>query len=263
MFIRLAPGLIRLFVSNIILQPIYYFKHKHSIFRSTFDDDDLMDKSVDRDRDLSLELFSNKSIAATKKNPFGGSISRLSISQPCSLIDRDFASELPQQQQQQQPKDKSEDIISEIDSIKQLKNKTDEEKLKSLTTLGVDDNDVINHKKVENVTSVEVSWAAIKDSSNPNRDEDELTSLSEEERKRDRVHEDLSEKDEGSVVSCSSVPVDFGDSLPPNLTTLVNKRFCLYRLNKAEDTELGVLITKKLNRDRRTSGEIFKQSQKC
>ncbi len=147
-------------------------------------------------------------------------------------------------------------LSDSIESIKQLKNKTDEEKLKSLTTttLGVDDNDVINHKKVENVTSVEVSWAAIKDSSNPNREEDELTSLSEEERKRDRGREDLSEKDEGSVVSCSSVPVDFGDSLPPNLTTLVNKRFCLYRLNKAEDTELGVLITKKLNRDRRTSG---------
>ena len=215
---------------------------------------------MDRDRDLSLELFSNKSIAT--KNPFGGSISRLSISQPCSLIDRDFASELPQQQQQQQQqqKDKSEDIVSDIESIKQLKNKTDEEKLKSLTNLcGVDDNDVINHKKVENVTSVEVSWAAIKDSSNPNREEDELTSLSEEERKRDRGHEDLSEKDEGSVVSCSSVPVDFGDSLPPNLTTLVNKRFCLYRLNKAEDTELGVLITKKLNRDRRTSGKVLSE----
>ena len=81
-------------------------------------------------------------------------------------------------------------------------------------------------------------------------------SLSEEERKRDRVNlaEENSEKDEGSVLSCSSIPVDFGDSLPPNLTTLVNKRFCLYRLNKSEDTELGVLITKKLNRDRRTSG---------
>jgi hypothetical protein len=108
---------------------------------------------------------------------------------------------------------------------------------------------------VSNVTSVEVSWAA-KDNVSARDDDDELTSLAEEERHRDRTasEEAASEKDEGSILSCSSIPVDFGDSLPANLTTLVNKRFCLYRLNKPADTELGVLITKKLNRDRRTSG---------
>ena len=117
----------------------------------------------------------------------------------------------------------------------------------------------VGDEKKDNVTSVEVSWAAKENpNSRPNissRDDDDLTSLAEVERKRDQVRDESSEKDEGSVLSCSSIPVDFGDSLPPNLTTLVNKRFCLYRLNKAEDTELGVLITKKLNRDRRTSGK--------
>ncbi len=38
-------------------------------FRATFDDDELVDKS---NKELSLELFSK----STKKNPFGGSISR-------------------------------------------------------------------------------------------------------------------------------------------------------------------------------------------
>ena len=176
---------------------------------------------------------------ATKKNPFGGSISRLSISQPCSLIDRDFCNESPQNQ----------DSIENLDIFN---NKTDEEKMKSLTP-------IVGDEKKDNVTSVEVSWAAKESpNSSPNissRDDDDLTSLAEVERKRDQVRDESSEKDEGSVLSCSSIPVDFGDSLPPNLTTLVNKRFCLYRLNKAEDTELGVLITKKLNRDRRTSGK--------
>ena len=191
-------------------------------------------------RDLSLELFSKCS--ATKKNPFGGSISRLSLSQPCSLIDREF----------------SNDNENSLDSINNyFNNKTDEEKLKSLSTSPTPF--LVDEKVGENVTSVEVSWAAKDDKVSAGDDDEMLISLTEEERKRDRsgAEEVVSEKDEGSVVSCSSVPVDFGDSLPANLTTLVNKRFCLYRLNKADDTELGVLITKKLNRDRRTSGMKF------
>ena len=204
-------------------------------------------------RDLSLELFSKCS--ATKKNPFGGSISRLSISQPCSLIDRDFSND--------------DSSINNLDSINNyFNNKTDEDKLKSLsaspTPPFVDINvfgnvgENVGEKVGENVTSVEVSWASKDDKVSAGDDDEMSISLSEEERKRDRsgIEEVASEKDSGSVVSCSSVPVDFGDSLPPNLTTLVNKRFCLYRLNKADDTELGVLITKKLNRDRRTSGKF-------
>ena len=168
---------------------------------------------------------------------------------------------------------------NEVNCLNDYNNKTDEEKLKSLvigetetqidsakSETGNEVKDDDGDEKDSNVTSVEVSWAA-KDNI-PVREDDEMTSLSEEERKRDRsnVTEENSERDEGSVLSCSSIPVDFGDSLPANLTTLVNKRFCLYRLNKPEETELGVLITKKLNRDRRTSGGLesgrsFKNSE--
>ena len=168
---------------------------------------------------------------------------------------------------------------NEVNCLNDYNNKTDEEKLKSLvigetetlidstkSETGNEVKDDDGGEKDSNVTSVEVSWAA-KDNI-PVREDDEMTSLSEEERKRDRsnVTEENSERDEGSVLSCSSIPVDFGDSLPANLTTLVNKRFCLYRLSKPEETELGVLITKKLNRDRRTSGGLesgrsFKNSE--
>ena len=49
--------------------------------------------------------------------------------------------------------------------------------------------------------------------------------------------------------------MDFGESLPPTLTTLMHKQFLLYRLFKEPEAELGVLITKKIQRDRRTSGK--------
>ena len=51
--------------------------------------------------------------------------------------------------------------------------------------------------------------------------------------------------------------MDFGESLPPTLTTLMHKQFLLYRLFKEPEAELGVLITKKIQRDRRTSGKFF------
>jgi len=54
----------------------------------------------------------------------------------------------------------------------------------------------------------------------------------------------------------SSLPIDFGDSLPPRLTGLVNKQFRMYRLVKEAGMELGVLITKKFNEDQRTTGYI-------
>ena len=64
--------------------------------------------------------------------------------------------------------------------------------------------------------------------------------------------------DSVSRTSSSSVPMNFGESLPPTLTTLMNKNFSLYRLNKAEGSELGVLITKKVcSRDRRTAGYVI------
>jgi len=55
----------------------------------------------------------------------------------------------------------------------------------------------------------------------------------------------------------SSLPIDFGESLPPRLTGLVNKQFRMYRLVKEPGMELGVLITKKFNKDKRTTGYII------
>jgi len=55
----------------------------------------------------------------------------------------------------------------------------------------------------------------------------------------------------------SSLPIDFGESLPPRLTGLVNKQFRMYRLVKEAGMELGVLITKKFNQDKRTTGYII------
>jgi len=45
--------------------------------------------------------------------------------------------------------------------------------------------------------------------------------------------------------------------LPPRLTGLVNKQFRMYRLVKESGMELGVLITKKFNKDKRTTGYII------
>ena len=97
----------------------------------------------------------------------------------------------------------------------------------------------------ENITSVEVGWLSEQKNSvntKPSTEEDdELKALCEEER--------------SSVTS--SIPMDFGESLPPTLTTLMHKQFLLYRLYKEPEAELGVLITKKIQRDRRTSGYVI------
>ena len=55
----------------------------------------------------------------------------------------------------------------------------------------------------------------------------------------------------------TSLPSDFGESLPPRLTGLVNKQFRMLRLVKEPGMELGVLITKKFNKDKRTTGYII------
>ena len=61
-----------------------------------------------------------------------------------------------------------------------------------------------------------------------------------------------------AATTTASVPADFGDSLPPTLTALMNKQFRLYRVHKREGcSELGVLITKKFNRDKRTVGYVI------
>ena len=35
--------------------------------------------------------------------------------------------------------------------------------------------------------------------------------------------------------AAATLPLDFGESLPPNLTTLVNKQFRLYRIKKSAE----------------------------
>ena len=54
--------------------------------------------------------------------------------------------------------------------------------------------------------------------------------------------------------------MDFGESLPPTLTALMDKQFRLYRIQgegSCKERELGVLITKKFNKDKRTVGYII------
>ena len=100
----------------------------------------------------------------------------------------------------------------------------------------------------ENVTSVEVSWLNHQKDLNKNPSETEI----------DDELKALCAVDEADKVSVtSSVPMDFGESLPPTLTTLMHKQFSLYRLFKEAEAELGVLITKKIQRDRRTSGYVI------
>ena len=55
----------------------------------------------------------------------------------------------------------------------------------------------------------------------------------------------------------TSLPLDFGDSLPPILSGLVDKQFRMCRLVKEAGMELGVLITKKYNKDKKTTGYII------
>ena len=74
---------------------------------------------------------------------------------------------------------------------------------------------------LENVTSVEVDWLKseqlqipqITDNQDNTEEDEELKALCDEER--------------SSVAS--SIPMDFGDSLPPTLTNLIHKQFSLYR----------------------------------
>ena len=163
-------------------------------------------------------------------------------------------------------------------------NKTDEEKIKKQC-------------EGDNVTSVQIAWdinnASLKlpsteskgdslnndtvdDDNASDTSEDTLLEMSKIEESslqicdtndnsidnEDEIEEDQRKNslydDSVSRTSSSSVPMDFGESLPPTLTTLMNKNFSLYRLNKAEGSELGVLITKKVcSRDRRTAGYVI------
>ncbi len=128
-----------------------------------------------------------------------------------------------------------------------------------------------------NVTNVKVEWNKCNRNlgvSDALDSSDELeTILGEEAGEAKRLEND--EDDEGPAESSnlsvatnassrSSVPVDFGDSLPPTLTTLVDKQFRLYRLrrsltaaNIAKNTDLGMLITKKVSRERNSAGYII------
>ena len=102
----------------------------------------------------------------------------------------------------------------------------------------------------ENITSVEVAWL-----NHSKKDPNLLPSETEDEELKALCAVDEAEADKVSITS--SVPMDFGESLPPTLTTLMHKQFSLYRLFKEAEAELGVLITKKIQRDRRTSGYVI------
>ena len=129
-----------------------------------------------------------------------------------------------------------------------------------LMGLNSSDNDERPYKSLDtataavNVTSVEVSYDSKSDSKPADNDsetsEDTMLEIS-------KIENDC-DIDEDKASNVSSVPMNFGDSLPPTLTTLMHKNFSMYRLNKAEGSELGVLITKKMcSKDRRTAGYVI------
>lgn len=109
------------------------------------------------------------------------------------------------------------------------------------------------------ITSVEVNWGSHSEVIKPSEVKQfdgmksELINNNAEDTNDDILRTPISDDQR----SCSSIPMDFGDSLPPTLTNLIHKQFSLYRLYKEAEAELGVLITKKVQRDRRTSGYVI------
>ena len=131
--------------------------------------------------DLTVDLFSK----STKKNPFGGSISRLSISQPCSLIEREFSGDVTTASKDDDTNgiinvvssNKNDSIVNCLNSYNNKSSSmAEEESVKSLSSVVehfVDGDANDGDEKDSNVTSVEVSWAA-KDNI-PAREDDEMT----------------------------------------------------------------------------------------
>ena len=118
---------------------------------------------------------------------------------------------------------------------------------------GVQDTSASSNDNPENVTSLEVEWlqqtlnipfykGVVTDQTVMNRNQ-----------KPGKFYQDPNAAE--SVET--SLPIDFGESLPPRLTGLVNKQFRMLRLVKEAGMELGVLITKKFNKDKRTTGYII------
>ncbi len=143
--------------------------------------------------------------------------------------------------------------------VKQLEeaNKTDEEKLMQGSCGGNIIKKGNSSQDGNNITKVEVAWSknseASKDAVQQQQQQDVSSiKLGEEASfQSSLVNTSLDRDDTCSVISEAStsttVPMDFGESLPPTLAALSDmKQFRLYRLKKAEGEELGVLITKKV-----------------
>ena len=162
-------------------------------------------------------------------------------------------------------KRRSANVHEDVESSEQSKTKEDEdgvtEKFAPEVVEEVDDKDggIIDDNKVtvdesvadtENITSLEVEWLqqtlSIPFYKGVMTDQSIMT-------------QSCGGKFARSVVDSSqtSLPIDFGESLPPRLTGLVNKQFRMLRLVKEPGMELGVLITKKFNKDKRTTGYII------
>ena len=120
-------------------------------------------------------------------------------------------------------------------------NQTDEEKL--LSSLNHSDN-----AKSNNVTQVEVTTKEVSSvdddvvakkrdfvlGENKNSNGNSKASDNNESTKSDFVFGSGNDNNSNSSSNSSvpPVPVDFGESLPPTLSTLMNKQFCLYRLHR-------------------------------
>jgi len=125
----------------------------------------------------------------------------------------------------------------------------------------------------DNITSLEVEWAQTLSSVSIEAVDNEVSSVNDsfepepitpfvngvmhDDMPMNRVMAPNKFQHESGGDDQTSLPIDFGESLPPRLTGLVNKQFRMYRLVKEPGMELGVLITKKFNKDKRTTGYII------
>ena len=82
---------------------------------------------------------------------------------------------------------------------------------------------------LENVTSVEVDWFKKPDHPHPmiQNNTENILNINNTCIEEDEELKALCDEERSSVAS--SIPMDFGDSLPPTLTNLIHKQFSLYR----------------------------------
>ena len=258
--------------------------------RIILEDEDEEDDS-DTEKDLSLESITTRNGARYPGDTLRRNLNHQIRPQiPNSFRSLDHhaaAAEIPSTARKLsmcRPKKSVKDIVKGLESLNNNNNNN------NITSNNKEPIYAVVNKGPKNVTKVEVQWtmeddgrkSALSESgeevsnilnnnnnnSNNNDDDDsdsinvtkvevageELMML-----KRDFILGEFNNKNNNcDNSSVNSVPVDFGDSLPPTLTALMNKQFRLYRVRRQEgSSELGVLITKKFNKDKKSVGYMI------